>query len=361
MSKRKEKQLRKLTVNDLAKILRDNNVKGRSKLSRKAQKIEKILELGLDISGVKSTRVKRVVSEERKQQLREQLKRAREKKMFNNPPLPPNIDTSSFVQEGDDFAGRIQDEELRDRFIELQGDFIPRQMTEEEKREDMELLLAQDIDIKLGGHMDREPLTLPEDIDEIILPSLGNEFQLNEGKMMDVINLMDDLRVDICCNPEQAQQLKQIIMLNQDLSAEEIFNKIKPAFPLREEAVELENFQDIRDELIKGEEESEDGLNSDSEDEGIFHLTEIPDSETPILFTPEEELELLDIDISGIETPNSELLSEIERDVEQREGNEFDKLDLEDFINQLDIRIANLQKLDDAQIPNIDILDDEDL
>jgi hypothetical protein len=79
MVQRTSTKLKKMNVSDLNQILRDNKVKGRSKLKTKPEKIAKILELDIDISPYQSSRVKRVITEERREQLKEQLKKGRRK------------------------------------------------------------------------------------------------------------------------------------------------------------------------------------------------------------------------------------------------------------------------------------------
>jgi hypothetical protein len=79
MSDKLKRQWRKFNVKDLKRIIKEEKLGKVSKL-RKDELINVIIHKGVDITKYKSSRVKKQVSEERKQVLREQLKRAREKK-----------------------------------------------------------------------------------------------------------------------------------------------------------------------------------------------------------------------------------------------------------------------------------------
>lgn len=75
-TKRKEMQLKKFNSKDLKKLLKEHKVKGFSKMT-KSKLVQKVLEMQIDFSNAKSSRVKREMTEERKEILRERLKKAR--------------------------------------------------------------------------------------------------------------------------------------------------------------------------------------------------------------------------------------------------------------------------------------------
>ena len=84
---RKRSKLKKFLIKDLKRIVKQNGVKGYSKWN-KSRLIDEIVERNINISAEKSTKVKREMSEERKQVLREQLKKAREKRRVFIAPEP---------------------------------------------------------------------------------------------------------------------------------------------------------------------------------------------------------------------------------------------------------------------------------
>lgn len=85
VSQRKETVLRKLLVKDLRKLLKDNGLKSSGK---KAVLIGRLMENNVDTSGVSSSRVKKEMTEEKKQVLRDRLKRARESRVK---PVPVSL------------------------------------------------------------------------------------------------------------------------------------------------------------------------------------------------------------------------------------------------------------------------------
>ncbi len=159
MVQRKSTILKKLLVKDLKAILK---AKGLKVGGKKSILVQRILDNNLDITGVKSSRVKKEISPERKKQLVEQLAKGREKK-------------------------RLAKIELEMEMRDVAGDSLET-VKEKDFREDLKLLKKK--------MTDRKKVKLPESIPEIELPEfkeIEDAMAIRELKVLET-GLGDDLQ-----------------------------------------------------------------------------------------------------------------------------------------------------------------------
>jgi len=225
-------------------MLKARGIKGYSKM-RKSQLVNKVIELKIDFTQIKSSKNRRVMTEERKQILRERLKKAREVKQSNRQSNkvviePKKVETStsetiqvSTIQETEDNNRNQMDKEnnlLKEMNKEIKIKILKRTREEKKKREE----------VKFDDIMTQ--IKLP---DKVVAGVNMNDLLVEVLKLLN-----DELVKKIFSSKLNAKTTKRLIKKNKKLSPNEIVRLLDEEFDKKEEKKEDVEVDDNKLSLI---------------------------------------------------------------------------------------------------------------
>ena len=201
-----ERELRKFTVKDLKQMLRDAGIRGYSKL-RKNQLIAKLVENKVDFSSYTSSKKKRVLTDDKKKEMVERMRRGRERKRnARREPTRENV-----------VSPRL--DVVEDKHLETHKYTEPQQPTQLDTIKVVKKTNEEKEELK------NETKELKKIVKQIELPKIKNVD--TKGLLMGVLDCLNNEQMKVIfSNRQTAKDIKRLILNNRDNRPMDVAKKI---------------------------------------------------------------------------------------------------------------------------------------